>query len=279
MKMDLITKREIYLKDINYLDQMIILKNKNIIINNINDDGYFYILHKNKLNIIDRIPRIPYNSYIKNFIELSDKSIAFISAYKTISIYKKINNKYIFSKIIYSLRNKCRIFQFVNNNFIILDNYAIYNYSMKDYSLEKCLYNIYECDKLAKINNNIFALYNNNICHFIDLEIFEIINTRRMDGKILEICFLVKNKFLISVKRKLYEYVLLLCELKQSERENIFDFIYEYNIHGYYLDFHFYNIYDSEKGIIIYKENESIWNIVSINLKHKIQLIIKKLFI
>ena len=270
-KLDLITKREIYIQN---LQQILILKNGNIALipyeYKLSDKiNYFYILHKNKLNIIDRIPLIADNYELSSLVELSDKSIVYIG-YHDISIYKKINNNYIFSKIIYIpnnclVRNRLQIFQFVENFFIIYDDSSLYNCSMKDYFIEKCLYNMYNCNKLIKINDDVVVLYGDDICHFIDLNIFTTINTRRMDGKINEIYHLTNNKFLISFKN-----TLSIGELIQTE--HIYDFIYEYKINGYYDSFFIKNIMDSENGIIFYK-NDGDWYITSMNSKLKIKLL------
>lgn len=118
--MELITKRKINLNIIS------LLNNKNFIINK-NQESYFYILHKDKLNIIDKIPKIycmPYNciAFYSYFIELSDKSIASLSNFG-LSIYKKTDNNYIFSKIIYTESRYGYIFQFLNDYFIIKENF------------------------------------------------------------------------------------------------------------------------------------------------------------
>ena len=254
-KMELITQRKIN------LDKFYLLNNKNILINKNLGESYFYILHIDKLNIIDRIPKIycmPYKcdeeySYFK---ELSDKSLASLSDFG-LSIYKKIDNNYIFSKIIYTVSRSNNIFQFHNDYFIIWEYFGIYKYSMKDYSLEKFLCN--DRHKLEKINNNIAILYKKNICQFLDLNQFEIIKTIKINEEIERIYPLKKNKFLIIYKEAKKEYDFSLCKLNESED----DFIYEYNIKVPYCSLQFYNICDMGNGFIFYKmtnldENESI---------------------
>ena len=244
------------------MDIFCLLGDKNILINNNLGENYFYILNKDKLNVIDRIPKIycmPYkcNAEYSYFKELSDKSFASVSDFG-ISIYKKIDNNYIFSKIIYTLSRYDNIFQILNDYFIIWEVFGLYKYSMKDYSLEKCLYN--DWHQFEKINNNIAILYNKNICQFLDLNQFEIIKTIKINEEIKWIYPLKKSKFLISINKeakKIYE--LCLCKLNESEE----DFIYEYIIQDSYCSFQFYNICDMGNGFIFYKntnldENESI---------------------
>ena len=254
--MELIAKRKINC-DIFYL-----LNNKNILINKNFGESYFYILHKDKLNIIDRIPKIyciPFyhDAEYSYFKELSDKSLASVSDF-ALSIYKKIDNKYIFSKIIYTFSRYHNIFQFLNDYFIIWEVYGIFKFSMKNYSMEKCIYN--DVRKLEKINNNIAILYDKNICQFLELNQFEIIKTIKINEEIKWIYPLKKSKFLISFDKEVKkEYELCLCKLNEYED----DFIYEYNIQDSNCSSHFYNICDMGNGFIFYKntnldENESI---------------------
>ena len=254
--MELISKRKIN------LDIFCLLGDKNILINNNLGENYFYILNKDKLNVIDRIPKIycmPYkcNAEYSYFKELSDKSFASVSDFG-ISIYKKIDNNYIFSKIIYTLSRYDNIFQILNDYFIIWEVFGLYKYSMKDYSLEKCLYN--DWHQFEKINNNIAILYNKNICQFLELNQFEIIKAIKINEEIRRIYPLKKSKFLISIdKEEKKAYKLYLCKL--NEFEDDFIFIYEYNIQ--YFSLEFYKICNMGNGFIFYKiinlnENESI---------------------
>ena len=216
---DLITKRK-FDKWIKYI---LILKNKNFLIGFEYNEDYLYIVHKNRLSIIDKIflfsKTLMYISRdLPILYELSNNTIIY-NCFDGISIYNKIKGKYIFTKYIATDSSYTRIIQMSNDYFLIAFQ-GLLKYSVKDYSMIKYLPSGYRYDSLLKLNNNTILLYHTGYCNiiYLDINTFEIIYKHKFNNDIEEIIPVTKNIYLISSGDS-KKYELNLCKIIQKNNE------------------------------------------------------------
>ena len=258
---NLITKRRFK----KYIEYILILKNKNLLINFSYDEDYLYIFHKNKLSIIDKIflfsKTINYTFRQSILYELSNNTIIF-NCLDGLAIYNKIKGKYIFTKYIVTDYCKTRIIQMSNDYFLVSYNrWASYpgtlcKYSLKDFSMIKYLPSKYNYDSLLKINNNNILLYHTGYCNiiYLDINTFEIICENKFNGDIVEIIPVTNNIYIISSEDST-KYELNLCKIVQKNNE--YHIIVKNKIKNeFYLPFKCIN--PSNKGFIFYISDHTL---------------------
>ena len=215
---DLVTKR----KFDKWIEYILILKNKNLLISFEYSENYLYILHKNRLSIIDKIFLFSktLNYIFRSVIlyELSNNTIIY-NCLDGISIYNKIKGKYIFTKYIATDSSYTRIIQMSNDYFLIAYK-GLLKYSVKDYSMIKYLPSGYQYDSLLKLNNNTILLYHTGYCNilYLDINTFEMIYKNTFNNEIEEIIPVTKNMYLISSGDS-KKYELNLCKIVQKNNE------------------------------------------------------------
>ena len=127
-------------------------------------------------------------------------------------IYKNINNKYIFSKMLFF--NNPKIKKIENGNLIVLDRMTLNKYSSSDYSLIKVFPNIGNNECLTKLSKVIYVVYGRNIggavsesvIYFIDVNKFEVVFYYYIESIFLNICPLLGNYFEISTKHTKFKF-------------------------------------------------------------------------
>ena len=251
---NLITKR----KFDKYIEYILILKNKNFLISFDYSEDYLYIVHKNRLSIIDKIflfsKTLNYIRHDSILYELSNNTIIY-NCFDGMSIYNKIKGKYIFTKYIPSDSPRTRIIQMSNDYFLIAYK-GLQKYSVKDYSMIKFLPSEYSYDSLLKLNNNTILLYHTGYCNilYLDINSFEIIYKNIFNNDIEEIIPVTKNIYLISSGDST-KYELNLCEILQKNNEYHIiiknKIINEYNVP-------FKSINPSNKGFIFFISDNSL---------------------